>query len=175
MVDTYIGATNTGGSVVNPVDGYVRLPAIWNDALSDSDIMLLAMGAHPRTVRPDALVAYWELEDEGFIAQSMSRDGAGLYPMTEFASPLLISEEPWQLNKGVFRPGWMGADTLTPAGTDAVTGRGVVSSSQAPFNDPITQSNLKIALMGSGGKNGGRAAQPLLKQESQVPMFVCQW
>lgn len=41
--------------------GYLAWPAIWNIALSDTDIAALAKGADPRLIHPEALIAFWPL------------------------------------------------------------------------------------------------------------------
>ncbi len=41
--------------------GSVAYAAIWNIAFSDSDVSILASGASPRLVHPEALVRYWRL------------------------------------------------------------------------------------------------------------------
>lgn len=40
--------------------GSIAWPAIWNAALSDADVYALAMGAHPTTIHPHNLVAFWD-------------------------------------------------------------------------------------------------------------------
>lgn len=41
--------------------GDIAEAAIWNTALSDADVVSLALGIHPFLVHPEALVAYWPL------------------------------------------------------------------------------------------------------------------
>lgn len=52
-----------GGTVQrnNPFTGPVCEVGIWNIALSDADVAMLALGYPPPMVRPDALVAYYPL------------------------------------------------------------------------------------------------------------------
>lgn len=48
-------------SASGPFNGLIRLPAIWNIALTLSEITDLARGAHPRDIRPQSLVFFAEL------------------------------------------------------------------------------------------------------------------
>jgi hypothetical protein len=41
-------------------DGYLVFPTIWNIALADCDVDAMAKGAHPLTIRPEAIVAFWD-------------------------------------------------------------------------------------------------------------------
>lgn len=51
-----------GGSAPGKgLNGYVADVAVWDIALSATEIARLAAGANPMTIRPDALVAYWPL------------------------------------------------------------------------------------------------------------------
>lgn len=42
--------------------GHLAHAAIWRVALSDAEAQALCRGAHPLTIRPDQLIAYWPLE-----------------------------------------------------------------------------------------------------------------
>lgn len=57
---TTIGARNIG-SYNQPFAGLLAEVGLWNIALSDADIVVLATGISPFLVRPDALVGYWPL------------------------------------------------------------------------------------------------------------------
>lgn len=43
------------------LSGMLAHVAFWNAALTDAEVLALARGADPRTIRPSALVAYWPL------------------------------------------------------------------------------------------------------------------
>jgi hypothetical protein len=58
---TTIGCINYNASASEFFGGDVAEAAIWNVALSDVDVAVLAAGISPLLVRPDALVAYWPL------------------------------------------------------------------------------------------------------------------
>lgn len=78
FIDGGSKATNTGNQNVGTVDrtslgrlgdatpsgylsGLLAEAAIWNAALTDDEVALLAKGVSPLLVRPEALVAYWPL------------------------------------------------------------------------------------------------------------------
>lgn len=50
-----------GQSILQPFNGKVAEAAIWNVALSDSEVAQLALGASPSLIRPDSLVMYLPL------------------------------------------------------------------------------------------------------------------
>lgn len=56
-----LGAWANAGSVIQPLDGALAWPSIWNVELSDAEIAALAAGAHPLTIRPANIVAFWPL------------------------------------------------------------------------------------------------------------------
>lgn len=51
----------SSGSLSLPWNGDIAFPAVWNVALAGGDIAQLADAFAPPCVRPDALVAYWQL------------------------------------------------------------------------------------------------------------------
>ena len=65
---------------LQPYSGAIAHAAIWNAALSDSEVALLASGVSPLLVRRDALVAYWPLLGD-------DRDVIGQYHMTSVNGP----------------------------------------------------------------------------------------
>lgn len=76
-----IGVNNaTPGAAWNS-GGAIAEAAIWNVALSDTEIALLAAGALPPTVRPDALVGYWPLTRESSQSEP-NHWGKGQYRMS---------------------------------------------------------------------------------------------
>lgn len=46
-------------------DGVVADAAIWNAALTDAEVLLLAQGVLPPQIRPQSLAAYWPLREPG--------------------------------------------------------------------------------------------------------------
>ncbi len=55
-----IGMTSDS-SPTNYMDGIIAVPCVWDVALTDDDVLALASGAHPLTVRPANIQAFWEL------------------------------------------------------------------------------------------------------------------
>lgn len=62
MNETRISGNGAG---TNNYDGKIAHVAIWNVALADADITLLAAGANPRAIQAANLVAYWALTSSG--------------------------------------------------------------------------------------------------------------
>jgi hypothetical protein len=64
----------------NFLSGKIAHAAIWNVALTDAEVAVLARGADPRSIRRNNLVAYWPLttDDDDII---------GSYDMTAYNSP----------------------------------------------------------------------------------------
>lgn len=81
---TYIGRRRTdragwGGEMY--MNGRIAECGIWNVALTDAEVAILAMGFSPLFVRPQNLVAYWSLiRDE-------DQDRVGGYDMTAYNTP----------------------------------------------------------------------------------------
>jgi len=72
--NTTIGAeygwSGTENVVFTPTSGKIAEVGIWNVALTDAEVAILAKGVSPRSVRPESLVFYaplWRDEDEDFI------------------------------------------------------------------------------------------------------------
>lgn len=57
---TSIGVIDSS-TQTNSYDGSIAEAALWNIALSDTDVASLAAGASPLTIHPEALVGYWPL------------------------------------------------------------------------------------------------------------------
>ncbi len=66
-------------SATSYFDGYVAWPAIWNVILNSEELAALAAGAHPLTIRPDALVAVWDCV--GVTASDGEPDTLGGFPL----------------------------------------------------------------------------------------------
>ncbi len=62
---TSLSRVSIGGysstSLVNPTNGSIAVPCVWNVALSDAEVASLASGLHPSLVQPSAIVALWPL------------------------------------------------------------------------------------------------------------------
>ena len=84
---TRIGARASSG-INGPMAGRIAEAAIWNIALSTSEIAQLASGFSPLLVRPDALTNYWPLGGIArFSASSAASDYAGAYPLSPIDGP----------------------------------------------------------------------------------------
>ena len=70
------------------MSGRVAEPAIWNVALTDTEVASLAAGYSPLFIRPQNLVAYWSLiRDE-------DQDRVGGYDLTAVNAPSIASHVP---------------------------------------------------------------------------------
>lgn len=56
---TMIGAIWSNSVIANATDGRLAEVGIWTVVLSDAEILALAKGANPATIRPDKLIGYW--------------------------------------------------------------------------------------------------------------------
>ena len=84
---TRIGARASSGTN-GPMAGRIAEAAIWNIALSTSEIAQLASGFSPLLVRPDGLTNYWPLGGIArFSASSAASDYAGAYPLSPIDGP----------------------------------------------------------------------------------------
>lgn len=72
------GSLISTSSVGNPWDGDIAEAAVYNVALTDAEVAMLAAGYSPLMVRPDALVAYWDIVGNN----SPETDGVGRYDLT---------------------------------------------------------------------------------------------
>ena len=122
------------------LSGYVAFPAVWNVALSAAEVLMLAKGAHPFSVRPDNLIAFWPLDEK----TGGARDIVGGYDLTASASePTWVPDPPVLVRRPRRSKVWMGsdgvvngtlartlsADTLSASGTALYTGTVAVSLS----------------------------------------------
>lgn len=82
-----LGAKTNSGGTGDFWSGSLLWPAIWDVALSDANILALALGWHPTLIRPDALIAFWPLggldteETDGGTARGL----VGGYDMAAFS------------------------------------------------------------------------------------------
>lgn len=71
------------------LNGGVAEAAVWNVALTDAEVLILAAGYRPTFVRPDGLVAYWPL-----IWNDRDRWGDTLYPLVDMGGPPKVDHVP---------------------------------------------------------------------------------
>lgn len=83
----------------------IAFPAVWNVSLSADEITALYKGAHPFTIRPDALVAFWPLDEK----TGGARDIVGGYDLTASASaPTWVPDPPVLVRRPRRSQVWMG-------------------------------------------------------------------
>jgi hypothetical protein len=85
---TLIGAMGPSDDLDKYMDGQISHIAIYNVALTDDEIALLAGGAFPFMIRPESLVAYWPLIDD-----DLDHTGNG-YDMTAYNTPTYTAGHP---------------------------------------------------------------------------------
>lgn len=79
---TNIGAFNiTGVGTFSAMSGRIAEAGIWNAALTDAEVAVLAAGYSPLFVRPQNLIAYWPLIREE------DQDRVGGYNLTAYNTP----------------------------------------------------------------------------------------
>jgi hypothetical protein len=86
-IEMRIGA-GYGGPATDPFDGYIAEAAIWNVALADEEIGVLARGARPMFIRPGSLMAYWPL------LYSTNEEWKGRHSLTAFNGPTMANHPP---------------------------------------------------------------------------------
>jgi hypothetical protein len=130
--------SNTAGEFFN---GRIANVTIWNAALTDDDITRLyngGLGLDSRSVRPDALVAYWPLlENDG------DRDWWGQHNLTASGSPTYAQHPPvlmrstprFVINSGVTAPV---VDTISIAGTRQVGNTLTCNATSSPSGATFT-------------------------------------
>lgn len=128
IVSTYLGIYPP---TFSPLNGQLAHAAIWSAALTGPDIALLASGACPMTVRPDALRAYWPLT--GNNSRSPEPDLVGRWPMTvtgtygvaDDPAQVISPFEYWQNRASYFLP-LISITAPVTVSVGAVSGSGVV-------------------------------------------------
>jgi len=101
--NTTIGTLHMSSAYYYYMSGSVADAAVWNVALTDADVAMLALGLCPLLIRPDALVAYWPL---GGIYGRHDNDLLGGYDMTAYNTPTW-ADHPTKLiypNSGIVMP-----------------------------------------------------------------------
>ena len=91
-------------------DGKLAEIAIWNIALTDAQVLMLARRVSPLSIRPDALVHYWPLYGVG----SPEPDYIGTLNMTLNNTPTIDDNPPVQPTWG-YDYGWQGLFTVADA------------------------------------------------------------
>jgi len=76
-----VGCRALGNGVYNYFSGAIAEAAIWNAALTDAEVAILAQGYSPLFVRPESLVGYWPL------IRDTDDDIVGGYSMTPTNAP----------------------------------------------------------------------------------------
>lgn len=82
--NTSIGA-KVASSIVNYASGRIAEAAIWDVALTDTEVALLSKGFSPLFIRPQNLVAYWPL------IRDTDDDIVGGYSMTPYNTPTVAA------------------------------------------------------------------------------------
>lgn len=85
--ETLIGALDFGGKLWF-AQARIAEPAIWNVALTDAEVAVLATGIRPIFVRPDNIVSYWPLIRDDDL------DLVGGSDMTPYNSPTIGAHPP---------------------------------------------------------------------------------
>jgi len=139
---TSLGINYRSGSAgTGYLDGELAHAAIWNAALTQADIDRLyngGIGVDPRSVRPDALVAYWPLlENDG------DRDWWGQFNLTANNTPTYAQHPPvsmrstprFVIGSGVTSPV---IDTISIAGTRQVGNTLTCNATSSPGGATFT-------------------------------------
>lgn len=85
------------------MEGQIVWPAIWNVALSDAEVALLASGVNPLTVRPESLVAFWDWTGAGIesgLKAAYPLTNSGSVPVNGPAFLKTRIPRPWMLGSG---------------------------------------------------------------------------
>lgn len=104
-IDRVYIARYAGEEIIN---GAIAEVGIWNVALTDAEVAVLALGVSPLLVRPASLVAYWPLiRDE-------DQDRVGGYHLTAYNSPTVATHppkiRPWWARPVLFKAAAAAAD-----------------------------------------------------------------
>lgn len=120
-----IGAGRHGVTgLQNWFNGKIAWPCLWNVALSDAEIDALANGAHPLTIRPDAIERFYPLTGASSGGEVDIISGVSLTEnstVTSVESPLVALGGAWPANYtpaagGGFQPAWAARSTITISG-----------------------------------------------------------
>jgi hypothetical protein len=122
---TIVGALRRN-AIIQYTNGRIAFPCIWDVALSDDEVLSLARGTHPSLIRPQNIVALWDLTG-GF---SPEPDRFGRFGLTLNNSPT-VADNPRIILPGrgrsfvsfggapppaTFKPYWRQSPQLSTAG-----------------------------------------------------------
>lgn len=119
MDRTAIGV-GEAAATFGPLDGEVAEAAVWDAALTDAEVAVLATGIRPIMVRPQSIVAYWPL------VRNQAYDLVNGYVMTAVGGPTVSAHAPviYGATPGLFGEGDAGPTNLYPglSGLSGLTG-----------------------------------------------------
>lgn len=150
-----LGAQEINSGTQLYTDGIIAFPAVWNIALPAAAILMLAKGAHPLSVYPDNLIAFWPLDEK----TGGARDIVGGYNLTASASEPTWAPDPPVLVRRPRRRIWVamgGGGNITLA---ADTGTFALSGQAA---SPLVARN--VAADAGAFALAGQAASPLVSR-----------
>lgn len=101
LTDTHIGAVRPSFNS-QYFNGRLAEPGIWNAALTDAEVAILATGISPIAVRPQSLVAYWPLTGRGGIVL----DHVGDYDMSIVNGVSIATHPPIYYPDGTWATPW---------------------------------------------------------------------
>jgi hypothetical protein len=121
MDRTTMAGAYWGGTISSYMSGRIAEAAIWDVALTDAEVAVLATGVPPYFVQPDNLVAYWPL-------LRTDQDLVGGYDMTAYNTPSWADhpQKVWYPTgpNGLYLPAAAGGYTLTAdQGTYTLSGQ----------------------------------------------------
>lgn len=109
------------GAGTQQLDGRVAHATVWNAALTDNEVLMLAQGYHPLTIRPGNLAGYWPLD--GYGASGTAKEeirNTLLTPtgtVTTVPGPWLPHRAPQIHLQNLTPPGFTGAPIAAIPGT----------------------------------------------------------
>lgn len=121
-----------------PMAGLIAHAALYNIALSDAEVAILALGAHPMQVRPEALVFYLPM----FDAHAGQVDWVGGRSLTVNGNPTQAASDP-----RIGLPPWQ----LVGAGAKKVTTARTVAAAAGAYDMTGTTAALKLGRLVSAG------------------------
>jgi hypothetical protein len=110
---TTIGASYGTTYPLLPWTGQIVWPTIWNIDLSNDEVFELSRGAHPLTIRPEHIVAFWDwtgADTEFGLRGTYPLVNTGSFPLSGpdfLAKPLLNKRRRFNsVGGGGFKPYW---------------------------------------------------------------------